>query len=736
MALGGTMTGGSECGSATLTVETAETGGPCIRTITRTYHITRGILATPCFETAQCTQTITVQDTVPPVATTSAFILDRVLECGDAFGLTLALGLAPSFTDNCGAVAVTLTGTDILPDLTCPNAQVIVRRWRAVDACENPSSEFVQTITILDRTAPVATTAPGSLDRTVECGEAAALARALALTPTFVDNCTTVVSPILASTDTVPDPLRPGVYQLVRHWVAADGCGNSSLEFIQSVTVYDNCPRIFGGVRNTLLGSAIAEVISGQFVIRNFSNLGLDGISIDLGAAQFGSVLFECADPGSLPTGANLTLRAFGEVNGIRDQLVAEFQATDVGSEIEYSARFPALGDVPLLAVLYNGDNVVATVRLPSAPWAFARVSGPAGDARSTPYTPMHGRPGMLLEFEDPTFVTLTGGQPTRGTRLVVTADVTKRSFPDNGMDVSQVVTHDGQDFWWQQPGDPLLKHAFIGALSRIDVLARDVPEVRILSEQLGMFGFAHQSIGGTLLQGLGDSFKITPATNQLDGDQGFDIFGSTSQEWGSGTGNDVFEAQWLNLESVPPAPPLPIGASLQAALHGSLDGGTIQLLAGIEAVKTSPNLITIRGSAAPEFPYYMFEVWRDSTLVFIASTNDLTVGSWPVTLDGFIPPPCSAPGCQGGARPDHQFRLGCCRADYSRWHQHPRRPDSVCCLGLQWTFPQAGPHQPVDGRRYAGPASHQRTSPPAGFAFRRTGPPIDQQRHAASHRQ
>ena len=45
---------------------------------------------------------------------------------------------------------------------SCANAYVRVRTWNFTDGCGNTSANFVQTITVIDNTAPVITTVAGS----------------------------------------------------------------------------------------------------------------------------------------------------------------------------------------------------------------------------------------------------------------------------------------------------------------------------------------------------------------------------------------------------------------------------------------------------------------------------------------------------------------------------------------------------------------------------------------------
>src|SRR5439155_1151832 len=79
----------------------------------------------------------------------------------------------------------------------------VTRTYTLKDAALNPST-CQQIITVNDNMAPTATTAAGSLDRTVECSDGAGLAAALALAPAATDNCT--ASPTIRLCSDVPTP--------------------------------------------------------------------------------------------------------------------------------------------------------------------------------------------------------------------------------------------------------------------------------------------------------------------------------------------------------------------------------------------------------------------------------------------------------------------------------------------------------------------------------------------------
>ncbi|MBK9985107.1 MAG: hypothetical protein IPP15_22580 [Saprospiraceae bacterium] len=188
---------------------------------------------------ANFTQTITVTDVTAPVAITPVGGLDVTLQCSDASGLAAALALAPTASDNCSTVAVSLVSNFATPDLTCANAYVRIREWVFVDECFN-FSNFTQTITVIDDTAPVITTPAESLDATVVCSDGAGLTTALALFPAATDNCTMTPTMVLVSDITTPDGVCPNGYVRIRVWNFTDGCGNTSADFMQSISVIDN----------------------------------------------------------------------------------------------------------------------------------------------------------------------------------------------------------------------------------------------------------------------------------------------------------------------------------------------------------------------------------------------------------------------------------------------------------------------------------------------------------------
>ncbi|MBS1634267.1 MAG: HYR domain-containing protein, partial [Bacteroidetes bacterium] len=257
----------------------------------RTWNFTDG-----CGNTSlNFVQTIRVQDHTAPVITTTAGSLDATLECSDASGLTAALAAAPVATDNCTTTPTMNLVSDVTtPDANCANAYVRVRTWNFTDGCGNTSLNFVQTITVQDHTAPVITTTAGSLDATLECSNASGIAAALAAAPVATDNCTTTPTIHLVSDVTTPDPNCANAYIRVRTWNFTDGCGNTSLNFVQTITVQDNtapvitCPATGNINRNTTVACTYVAS-NGEFNATAIDNCGTVTLSYTLSGATTGS---------------------------------------------------------------------------------------------------------------------------------------------------------------------------------------------------------------------------------------------------------------------------------------------------------------------------------------------------------------------------------------------------------------------------------------------------------------
>jgi hypothetical protein len=154
----------------------------------------------------------------------------------------LALATA-EYTDASGNIVeaeVTHDFTGI--DMAC--GEVITVTFSAVDQCVNENTAQ-STITVEDNTAPIWVTAPGDLDRTVECSDADALAAAQALEPVPTDECDDDATLIVVK---IPGDFVPGTCPnegtITNTWTVTDACGNTSEVYTQVITITDNQPPV------------------------------------------------------------------------------------------------------------------------------------------------------------------------------------------------------------------------------------------------------------------------------------------------------------------------------------------------------------------------------------------------------------------------------------------------------------------------------------------------------------
>src|SRR5690606_34643434 len=94
-----------------------------------------------CGNVAECTQTITVQDTTEPAITCPAPV---TMQCAadvppPATDLAsfLALGNGADVSDNCDPAPTVIHVGDAIGTQTCANKYTITRTYRATDACGN-----------------------------------------------------------------------------------------------------------------------------------------------------------------------------------------------------------------------------------------------------------------------------------------------------------------------------------------------------------------------------------------------------------------------------------------------------------------------------------------------------------------------------------------------------------------------------------------------------------------------
>ncbi|MFD1063793.1 gliding motility-associated C-terminal domain-containing protein, partial [Winogradskyella litorisediminis] len=197
----------------------ATTPGDCEGSfiITRTWTATDS-----CGNVSSDVQTINVNDTTAPQVTDADGSLDVTVECSDADALNDALSFEPTATDNCSTdITLNLVSDETVTDASCPNASTRTRTWTFTDACGNVSEPFIQTISIVDTTAPILLT---TFDQaiTVDCDAIPEIPELQ-----FEDNCSSTVN--IDFTEEINFFTDTDNYEIIRVWTVDDGCGNITI---------------------------------------------------------------------------------------------------------------------------------------------------------------------------------------------------------------------------------------------------------------------------------------------------------------------------------------------------------------------------------------------------------------------------------------------------------------------------------------------------------------------------
>jgi len=186
-------------------------GEGCVRTITRTWAATD-----LCGNRAECTQVISIADTAAPVLGNLP-VAELNVSC-DAVPAVAQVTLV----DNCDENP-TLVYNESRINGNCAYNYTLVRTWYGVDACENVSSTFTQTIHVADTTAPIV--APYASEVEMPCDN---ISTTIAISAT--DNCSDV-------NITFSDEYVSGACagRIIRTYYVSDECGNQTPGMIQQI---------------------------------------------------------------------------------------------------------------------------------------------------------------------------------------------------------------------------------------------------------------------------------------------------------------------------------------------------------------------------------------------------------------------------------------------------------------------------------------------------------------------
>ena len=205
------------CGPGYTLTYSAVTSGICPHLIAFKWVLTN------CFtNTASCTQTVTVVDTMPPgifcttnktVMCTTPWTFDTPTNFDLCCGTNVTLRILGTATSNVGC---TMFAT---------------RSWQAVDCCSNVSAICTQMVTVIETAPPMLTCAP---NKTVECGTAWVFDPPTALTCCGTNAAVTTIGTFTNS--------GACTQMLARVWQAASCCGPTTVMCTQMVTVVDTTP--------------------------------------------------------------------------------------------------------------------------------------------------------------------------------------------------------------------------------------------------------------------------------------------------------------------------------------------------------------------------------------------------------------------------------------------------------------------------------------------------------------
>lgn len=180
---------------------------------------------------AECSQTVTVRDTTPPVVVCPP---DLIVECLSQVprrpsSLAEFVAAGGQASDTCGTNLAYVCDEWLLVDDPC--LKILLRQHTVTDPCGNSATQD-QYIWVQDLTAPEWVDAPAEV--VVECGQVPEVA-----VVRVVDNCDPAPAVVL----TVVTNVGPcaGTPVIVWRWVATDACGNAAVHE-QRVRLQDTTP--------------------------------------------------------------------------------------------------------------------------------------------------------------------------------------------------------------------------------------------------------------------------------------------------------------------------------------------------------------------------------------------------------------------------------------------------------------------------------------------------------------
>lgn len=217
---------------------------------------------------ASATQTITIEDTLPPTLILSNDAMDKHVQCKKDVPVKPTIFAK----DACVCAQITASSTETIITGECDDHRVVERVYSATDQNNNGLNvvTYTQTITVKDDIAPRFTAVPDQFKEIAPTKNADCLALATDLTLTITDNCFAAAqTKVQQHTKTVKQGVEPGEYDIFYNWLAEDACGNKAEQLVQRRV------RVESDMKVAITSPPLTSVVAaGTFINVDITNNG------------------------------------------------------------------------------------------------------------------------------------------------------------------------------------------------------------------------------------------------------------------------------------------------------------------------------------------------------------------------------------------------------------------------------------------------------------------------------
>ncbi|MCX6878272.1 MAG: thrombospondin type 3 repeat-containing protein [Verrucomicrobia bacterium] len=354
------------------------------------------------------------------------------------------------------------------------------------------------------------------------------------------------------------------------------------------------------GLDHTGLGEAALAVVqtTGELALGGLGSSGQDGVSVHLGAAGFGTLGMQPGIAASRVDGSFFEITTVGNFNGADKVPMLVGRVEDVGSQYALSARyFAGMSARGLRVEVFNGEALAASQELP-----FPAAGTSTGPLVLFPDCPWRfdwwwwlvdelGALQSIVSSEMPVMINLVGRPPVMGNKIVISA-----------------LSPTGQ----------------FGHVSDLEVRSAGLSGMTVYDEPLGLFHHAHRAVNQAAI--TADAGHVIVSSLGSSGQDGVSV------ALGQAASCDY---SWLPLDLHQPSP---IGASVQTAFTGSVNGVPDQSLgyARVTRANSGTNGYELSADLTPlGSPTLRVEVWNSDVLVavFPGTPGGIFGGSsrWPI---------------------------------------------------------------------------------------------------------